>query len=86
MEKTKEDYGPFLFSPLNFGSMERKTGKKENILSKLSFIFSIVCQYSTINLNITKNAILRVGLMIYQFHSKIFIVRPVSSVRGHFIA
>ncbi|KAL1123080.1 hypothetical protein AAG570_002168 [Ranatra chinensis] len=30
MEKAKEDYGPFLFSPLNFGSMERKVGKKEN--------------------------------------------------------
>lgn len=40
MEKVKEDYGPFLFTPLNFGSMERKSGlTKDNKLSKILNIF-----------------------------------------------
>lgn len=37
MEKVKEDYGPFLFTPLNFGSMERKSGSTKD--SKLSYLW-----------------------------------------------
>ncbi|KAK9505487.1 hypothetical protein O3M35_009531 [Rhynocoris fuscipes] len=35
LEKVKEDYGPFLFTPLNFGSMERKTSNKDYKLNYL---------------------------------------------------
>ncbi|XP_073992373.1 trafficking protein particle complex subunit brun isoform X2 [Rhodnius prolixus] len=35
LEKIKEDYGPFLFTPLNFGSMERKTSNKDYKLNYL---------------------------------------------------
>lgn len=34
LEKTKENYGPFLFTPINFGSMERKSSSTNNKVGK----------------------------------------------------
>lgn len=35
LEKSKENFGPFIFTPINFGSMERKSNTTSNKLGKL---------------------------------------------------
>ncbi|KAG8296970.1 hypothetical protein J6590_045812 [Homalodisca vitripennis] len=35
LEKTKENFGPFLFTPINFGSLERKSNKASNKIDYL---------------------------------------------------
>lgn len=39
LEKIKEDYGPFLFTPLNFGSLERKTSSTKEKIAKLNYLW-----------------------------------------------
>lgn len=36
LEKSKENFGPFIFTPINFGSMERKSNTTSNKLGELS--------------------------------------------------
>lgn len=31
IERIKEDHGPFLFTPINFGSLERKNTSKSKV-------------------------------------------------------
>lgn len=38
MEKVKEDFGPFLFTPLKFGSMEKQNNKSNN---KMDYVWVI---------------------------------------------
>lgn len=56
IERVKEDHGPFLFTPINFGSLERKNISKSKVgtcMYRLDVAYKIILFiiYYIININ-----------------------------------